>query len=486
MRNNDILKICDAAPSLTILCIGDLMQDRFVYGKVSRISPEAPIPVLKQSNAISMLGAVGNVARNVASLGAGSILLSVVGEDAAGRELQERINSERGISGNAVVEAGRSTTTKVRYIANGQQLLRVDEEDTHSVSENAEYQLIEKLEGAAAQCQAILLSDYAKGCVSNRVIEACVSLSKQHAIPLIVDPKGTDFAKYGAVDLVKPNASELSDATGLPTATDEDVEAALKALIGKIDASAVLVTRSEKGLSYMERGQPVRHIRTVSREVFDVSGAGDTSLASLGIALATGAGLEIASEFALSAAGIAVGKIGTAAVSLDEVRADISNRFFKRADLSNAAEIDTFAKIEDWRRAGLKIGFTNGCFDILHAGHLSALDFAASHCDRLIVGLNSDASVKRLKGESRPVNSEQDRQTLLYGLKPVDAVLLFEEDTPQNLIERIQPDVLVKGGDYTPETVVGADIVRARGGKVIIAPLLEGRSTTNIIAKSRN
>lgn len=486
MRATDLLKICDLSKDLRLLCVGDLMLDRFVYGYVDRISPEAPIPVLRQNSALTMLGAAGNVARNVASLGAAVVLSGAIGNDDEGQALLKRITEEERIEGEIACLSTRKTTLKTRYIANGQQLLRVDAEDAHTLNDDEEAMVCERIRSVAEKCDAILLSDYAKGCVTPAIIRACVNLATDLCVPLIVDPKGTNFSKYGKVSLIKPNANELGVVAGLPTRTDAEIEIALEKVMSEIEADALLVTRSEKGLSYKLRGESVVHVPTTGREVFDVSGAGDTSLAALGIALASGAGLSIASEFALSAAGIAVGKIGTAAVTNEEVRADISNRRFVRAELSNAQDDDVFQRIREWRRDGLRIGFTNGCFDILHAGHLSVLEYAAAQCDRLVVGLNSDASVKRLKGEARPVNPENDRKSLLMGLKPVDAVLLFEQDTPLELIERIQPDLLVKGGDYDADTVVGGDIVRARGGEVLIAPLLDGRSTTNIIQRSKN
>jgi D-beta-D-heptose 7-phosphate kinase/D-beta-D-heptose 1-phosphate adenosyltransferase len=309
--------------------------------------------------------------------------------------------------------------------------------------------------------------------------------ARKNAIPLIVDPKGTDFSRYGKATLIKPNLSELAAALGRSLLSDEDVEAGLRQMLEQISAHALLVTRSEKGLSFMERGENVVHFPAEKRDVYDVSGAGDTSLAALGIALGAGASLKTASRYALLAAGIAVGKPGTAVVSDEEIRDELSQRRIRSRAGVRAAQ-DPLTRLRAWKSEGLRIGFTNGCFDILHAGHLSLLEFAASHCDRLIVGLNSDASVSRLKGASRPINPQNDRATLLSGLKAVDSVMIFEDDTPFNLIRQLEPDVLIKGGDYTIETIVGADVVLNRGGEVLIAPTLEGRSTTNIISKSKN
>ena len=478
----DLQQICLSAPQLKLLCVGDIMLDRFVYGRVNRISPEAPIPVLFQTSASSMPGAVGNVARNVASLGAHCQIVSVVGEDDIAKELTEILGSSPELDSSIICSPDRNTTLKVRYISSGQQLLRVDQENTDKLSLQAESELVASILKSAQHANVILLSDYAKGVVTDAVIQACLMASEKYEIPLIVDPKGLNFEKYGAAALIKPNVSELSAYLNMPLGSDEEVETGLQAALKKLHVDAILLTRSEKGLSFLKRGGEIHHFPAEKREVFDVSGAGDTSLAALGIALGSGATLSAAAQFALIASGLAVGKAGTAVVALDEMSAAIRQKQTeRREDLSQP--IDEL--VRKWREHGLSVGFTNGCFDILHAGHLSALEFAASHCDRLIVGLNSDASVTRLKGPERPINSEDDRALLLRGLKVVDAVEVFSEDTPLELIRKLQPDVLVKGGDYSPDTIVGADIVQARGGRVVIAPIVEGRSTTNIIEKSR-
>lgn len=482
----ELLQICDRAHTIKLLCVGDIMLDQFVYGRVDRISPEAPIPVMRQTQTLTMLGAVGNVARNVSSLGGFAILAAAIGEDTHGDTLLDSISGEARIEGCLTRMKSRRTTLKTRYIASSQQLLRVDSEDRHPLSPEEEDQLCEAIRKSAEGCHGILVSDYAKGSITKRLVNVCLQIAGEKGIPLVVDPKGLDFKKYGKADVIKPNAKELALATGLPAETDDEVILALTKLMDETEARIILVTRSEKGLSFIRRGEKVRHMPTVRREVFDVSGAGDTSLAALGLGLATGADLEVSAEFALCTAGIAVGKVGTAAVTADEVRQDVNRRSAHRTEMSNASTAMSMDKIEEWRAQGLTVGFTNGCFDILHAGHLSVLEFAASHCDRLVVGLNSDASVKRLKGASRPVNSEQDRRALLLGLKPVDLVIVFEEDTPQKLIEKIRPSVLVKGGDYDPDSLVGADIVKAYGGRVLIAPLLDGRSTTSIIERSKS
>ena len=475
--------ICEAAATLNILCVGDAMLDRFVYGQVERVSPEAPIPVLRQSSKETMLGAVGNVARNLSSMGCKTSIASVIGTDAAGGELVEALEANTNITGELLRSPVRQTTVKSRYIAGGQQLLRVDEEVVQGLTPELEEKLCVLINDLGKTASAILLSDYAKGVVTPAIISACLESAETNQIPLIVDPKGIDFQKYGAPDVIKPNASELSAFLGYSAKENSEIEAGLEEALSSLEAKALLVTRSAKGLSFLEKGGVVTHLPAEKREVFDVSGAGDTSLAALGIALAAGASLEDASRFALIASGIVVGKTGTATVSIQELRAAIAQKY-RSQNRGQKAHLPLDERITEWRKDGLTIGFTNGCFDILHAGHLATLEFAAAHCDRLIVGLNSDASVSRLKGPTRPVNSQVDRARLLNGLKPVDAVVIFEEDTPLEIITRLQPDLLVKGGDYDANTIVGADVVISKGGVVLIAPTLEGRSTTNILKHS--
>ncbi|MAT34275.1 MAG: D-glycero-beta-D-manno-heptose 1-phosphate adenylyltransferase [Ponticaulis sp.] len=481
----ELERVCHAASNLTVLCVGDAMLDRFIYGKVSRISPEAPIAVLSQGESQTMLGATGNVARNASSLGAQAVVASVVGKDSEGDELSELALKDSRIRAHLVRSCHRKTTVKTRYVSGGQQLLRVDREEVSPLCHAESSELISALEKLLLECDVVLISDYAKGVVTADVIDVCLQVSKARDIPVIVDPKGSDFDRYGAVTLIKPNVSELEKVINQPLRTDEDVEAGLAAALKILPAKAILLTRSEKGMSFLERDGTVKHFPAEKRDVYDVSGAGDTSLAAIGIALSAGVPLARATQFALIASGIAVGKSGTATVTSSEMKRAIQAKQRERVR-SGDVEQSLEDLVREWRESGLSVGFTNGCFDILHAGHLSVLEYAAAHCDRLIVGLNSDSSVKRLKGEGRPVNQENDRVRLLKGLKPVDEVVLFSEDTPLELIERIQPDVLVKGGDYTPETVVGADVVERAGGRVLIAPTLDGRSTTGIIERSRS
>ena len=465
--------LLERARGVRIACVGDLMLDRYVYGEVSRISPEAPIPVLRASRTVAMPGGVGNVARNVAALGGVARLGAVVGDDGPGAELTALIAAEPRIEDALERPHGVTTIVKTRFVSAGQQLLRLDDEGAPVKIQDS---------SAFSGASVILLSDYAKGVIGNELIAAALSLGRKADVPVVVDPKGRDFARYGAVDVIKPNASELAGATGLPVGTDAEVEAALAALLASTTVKAVVVTRAGKGMS-LARGQPVQHFPGRAREVFDVSGAGDTCLAAIGLALGGGASLEDAVRFAILASGVVVGKAGTAVVTPAElVEAELSQH--ATAAVAKVTPLDELAaEVEAWRRQGLKVGFTNGCFDILHRGHVAYLAQARSWCDRLVVALNTDASVRRLKGEGRPVNDLDSRAVVIGGLASVDRVTSFDDPTPIALIERLRPDVLIKGSDYTREGVVGGDLVESWGGEVRLADFKDGFSTTRTIEK---
>ena len=466
-----------------VACVGDLMLDRYVYGDVNRVSPEAPIPVMLHEREATMLGAAGNVARNAAALGAHAGLAGLIGDDAAGHAVAGLIEAEPRLEAHLTPEPGRCTTLKTRFVAAGQQLLRLDHEDDGPLSGRFEDKLIESVADACEGAGAILFSDYAKGAATPKVIAAAREAARQAGAPMLVDPKGRSFAKYGPVDLIKPNARELSRTVDLPVRTDDEAEAALAAALEGCEARAILVTRAGQGMSLAVRGRPVRHFRNPPRPVFDVTGAGDTVLAALGVALASGGDLEEAVEFALLAAGVVVGKVGTAVARPAElIEAGMAQHLApaeaKFATLERAADV-----VAGWKAAGLKVGFTNGCFDILHRGHVAYLAQARAWCDRLVVAVNGDASVAALKGAGRPVNALESRALVLGGLAGVDLVVAFDEATPLALIEALRPDLLVKGADYTEDEVVGGDVVKSYGGEVRLAPVVEGYSTTAAIAR---
>jgi D-beta-D-heptose 7-phosphate kinase/D-beta-D-heptose 1-phosphate adenosyltransferase len=483
MDLNALQHLLGLVPGRRVACVGDLMVDRFVYGDVSRVSPEAPIPVLARSRELQMLGAAGNVARNVAALGGSVALVGLVGADPEGLEAQRLVGEEGGVEGYLVTDSSRPTTLKTRFVSHGQQLLRVDTEASRPVVGDVEQRLVRTIRDAASGAGTILLSDYGKGVVTDGVIAACREAAAQSGAKLVVDSKARSFGRYGAVDLIKPNASELANATDLPTGTDAEIEAALARALELWEARAILVTRAAKGMTLAVRGEAVRHFPTAPIEVFDVSGAGDTTLAALGLALASEATLEEAIGFAQLAAGVAVGKVGTAVVSPEELIEAAITAHMAPAEAKVATVKRMVEEVARWRAKGLRVGFTNGCFDILHKGHVAYLTQARTWCDRLIVGLNSDESVRALKGEGRPVNDLESRALVLAGLGCVDLVAPFEESTPIKLIEAARPDVLIKGSDYSEDQVVGGDLVKSWGGEVKLAQLVDGYSTTAAIAR---
>jgi D-beta-D-heptose 7-phosphate kinase/D-beta-D-heptose 1-phosphate adenosyltransferase len=472
-------QILVALPGARIACVGDLMVDRFVYGEVTRVSPEAPIPVLARKRELVMLGAAGNVARNAAALGGQVALVGLIGGDAEGHEALRLISSEPGVEGFVVTDADRPTTLKTRFVSGGQQLLRVDMETSGPAEGECEQRLIRTIRDVAKDAGVILVSDYGKGVVTPAVIEAC----RATGALLIVDSKARSFARYGKVGIVKPNAAELSHATDMPASTDQEVEVALLHALTLCEAEAILVTRAAKGISLAVRGAAVRHFPGVPREVFDASGAGDTTIAALGLALAAKVDIEDAIQFAMLASGVAVGKAGTAVVSPEELIEASLTAHMAPAEAKVVTPQRMIDEVARWRAKGLRVGFTNGCFDILHRGHVTYLAQARTWCDRLIVGVNSDRSVRALKGEGRPVNDLESRAMVLAGLGSVDLVASFDEDTPMKLIEAARPDVLIKGADYAESDVVGGDFVKSYGGEVRLAQIVDGFSTTAAIAR---
>jgi len=467
-----------------VLCIGDIMLDRFIYGSVERISPEAPIPVFSMESEDLMLGGAGNVVRNIVSLGAEACFLSVVGDDAVGKQLLGLIGEEDNVEPYVLSEKDRISTKKTRYIAGNQQLLRSDKETRAAITEASESQLMDIAKDVIPKFDIIILSDYGKGTLSPQLIRRIIDTAKEHNKKVIVDPKSRDFGLYAGAYLVSPNLSELANASGRDH-FDNDVEIveAAHALLKEHTLEHVLVTRGKDGMTLVYKNGESLHIPARAKEVFDVSGAGDTAIATLAVAHASGLDLADAALSANVAAGIVVGKLGTAVV----YRTDLKTALYTHDTMAGQSKVlpQNLAAdaVANWQRQGLKVGFTNGCFDIMHAGHVQLLQDARAECDRLVVGLNSDDSVKRLKGESRPVNAEMDRAMLLAALHVVDLVVIFREDTPLRLLEDLRPDVLMKGADYTKETVVGAELVESYGGEIVLLPLKEGYSTTNTIAK---
>ncbi|PQQ27503.1 bifunctional heptose 7-phosphate kinase/heptose 1-phosphate adenyltransferase [Photorhabdus luminescens] len=456
-----------------VLVVGDVMLDRYWYGPTSRISPEAPVPVVKVNNIEERPGGAANVAMNIAALGANSHLIGLTGIDDAAHALNEKLRSVK-VRCDFVSVPTHPTITKLRVLSRNQQLIRLDFEEGF---DNVDAQpMFERIEQALPHIGALVLSDYAKGALSQ--VQDMIKLANAAKVPVLIDPKGNDFERYRGATLLTPNLSEFEAVVGHCKDDNELVEKGTQ-LVRDLDLQALLITRSEQGMSLLSVDQPPLHLPTQAQEVFDVTGAGDTVIGVLATAIAAGKPLNEACFLANAAAGVVVGKLGTSTVSPIELENAIRGR--AETGFGVMTEVQLKQAVADARQRGEKIVMTNGCFDILHAGHVSYLENARKLGDRLIVAVNSDASTKRLKGESRPVNPLEQRMIVLSALGAVDWVVPFEEDTPQRLIANVLPDVLVKGGDYKPEEIAGSKEVWAAGGEVKVLNFEDGISTTNII-----
>ena len=458
-----------------VAVIGDIMLDRYFYGNVERISPEAPVPVVHVKREEQLPGGAANVAVNLASLGVNTRLAGVVGADSDGDQLLTKLTS---IGVNCQFHrAGNNTIVKTRIMGGQQQLLRMDFEEKLTGEEWSSLWPMAKQ--SISNAKVLVLSDYDKGTLSN--CQKAIRYSIEQSIPVIVDPKGTDFSKYACADLLTPNLSEFLAVVGSVNSEAEMKEKA-QTLISRLNIGALLVTRSEKGMTLFRPNQDAFHLPAITKEVADVTGAGDTVIATIAASLAAGADLESAVTLANIAASIVVSKVGTTAITAPELELEFHQYHQSQGMLSNE-QLALTVKLAKQR--GEKIVFTNGCFDILHAGHVEYLKQARALGDRLIVAINSDQSVTALKGEGRPINSVDRRLTVLQGLESTDWVTVFEGDTPENLLKELQPSILVKGGDYSEEQVVGKEIVRAYGGEVRVMSMVPGCSTTKIIEKAR-
>ncbi|WFQ78503.1 bifunctional D-glycero-beta-D-manno-heptose-7-phosphate kinase/D-glycero-beta-D-manno-heptose 1-phosphate adenylyltransferase HldE [Xenorhabdus sp. SF857] len=456
-----------------VLVVGDVMLDRYWYGPTSRISPEAPVPVVKVETIEERPGGAANVAMNIASLGANSRLVGLTGIDDAARALNEKLSSVK-VRCDFVSVPTHPTITKLRVLSRNQQLLRLDFEEGF---QNIDAQpMLEKIQQSLPHIGALVLSDYAKGALNQ--IQAMIKLANEANVPVLIDPKGSDFSRYRGATLLTPNMSEFEAVVGHCQDDDDLVQKGMK-LVQDLALKALLITRSERGMSLLQVGQAPLHLPTQAQEVFDVTGAGDTVIGVLATALAAGKPLNEACYLANAAAGVVVGKLGTSTVSSVELENAVRGRAETGFGAMNEAKLKE--AVTQARQRSERIVMTNGCFDILHAGHVSYLSNARKLGDRLIVAVNSDASTKRLKGETRPVNPLEQRMIVLSALESVDWVVAFEEDTPQRLIAGILPDILVKGGDYKPEEIAGSEEVWAAGGEVKVLNFEDGISTTNII-----
>lgn len=469
--------------SARILCIGDVMLDRFIRGSISRISPEAPIPVLHIKDEETTLGGAGNVVRNLEALGCHVTFLSVVGKDQSASRIDELLTLAPNITFYLLYDERRETTTKTRFIASNQQVLRADSERVMALTQALETELLRFFKDHIQHHDMVILSDYAKGIFSAEGLAALIKEARACGKPILVDPKGHDFARYQGATILTPNRQELAQATMMPTQTDEEVVAAAQKVIALCDLQAMIVTRGADGMSLIQADGTVEHLPTTALEIFDVSGAGDTVIAALAAALSVKGSLSDAMHLANVAAGLVVAKVGTAVVHQDELIAAVHHQEVETHEKKIVSWEAAQSLTQKWKRQGQRVVFTNGCFDLLHPGHVQILAKARKAGDRLIVGLNTDVSVSRYKGPTRPIQHEMARALVLASLASVDLVVLFGQDFPLELIQTIKPDVLVKGADYTIEKVSGASFVQSYGGEVILVDLVEGQSTTRLVSK---
>ncbi len=466
-----------------VLVVGDVMLDRYIWGEVERISPEAPVPVLQMSFHEEKPGGAANVAMNLAGLGACVSVCGFAGDDPEQKQL-ESLLAEAGVEPLLTTVTGTPTTAKLRILSGNQQMMRLDSEPTPSSYPAAAYgDLLRRALAALPNTAVVVLSDYAKGVLTDQVCRTLIAAARSLNIPVLVDPKNRSFARYRGATTICPNRKELSAATGESVADLERLLAAGGAMLASLEMEFMAVTLGENGIAVL-RPDSCRHVPAVVRQVYDVSGAGDTVIAVLALAMACGVETESAAHMANVAAGVVVSKVGTVPIQRAELLGALSQEIALHMDQKILPLERLLGRVAGWRSAGQRVVFTNGCFDLLHIGHITLLEQARRQGERLVVGLNSDGSVRRLKGPLRPLVGEQERAKVLAALSAVDAVVLFDESTPLKLIEAIRPEVLVKGGDYSEENVVGAREVRAWGGRVELIPLVEGASTTRLIAKS--
>ncbi|MFV0574042.1 MAG: bifunctional D-glycero-beta-D-manno-heptose-7-phosphate kinase/D-glycero-beta-D-manno-heptose 1-phosphate adenylyltransferase HldE [Vibrio sp.] len=456
-----------------VLIVGDVMLDRYWYGPTGRISPEAPVPVVKIENNEERPGGAANVAMNIAALGGKAKLVGLTGEDEPAQVLNDKLSSLN-VMCDFVAVPELPTITKLRVMSRGQQLIRLDFEDSF---ENVDSQLLlDRMDQHLPQVKSLILSDYGKGALED--VQTMIQKARAAKVPVFIDPKGTDFERYRGATLLTPNLSEFEAVVG-KTKNEEDIVAKGLALIEKFDFEALLVTRSEHGMTLLRRGEAPFHLPTQAQEVYDVTGAGDTVISVLAASVAAGKDLKESCALANAAAGVVVGKLGTSTLSTIELAEAIHGS--KDSDYGVISEAALIEAVKRAKGRGEKVVMTNGCFDILHAGHVSYLNHAAQLGDKLIVAVNTDASVKRLKGPGRPVNPTDRRMAVLAGLGAVDWVVPFSEDTPQRLISEVLPSLLVKGGDYKPEEIAGGAEVIAAGGEVKVLNFEDGCSTSEII-----
>jgi D-beta-D-heptose 7-phosphate kinase / D-beta-D-heptose 1-phosphate adenosyltransferase len=468
-----------------ILVVGDVMLDKYIHGSVDRISPEAPVPIVHATLRSQQPGGAANVAMNLAGLGAQATVIGFTGDDEDGASLTRLLNTG-GVNADLIAVAGMPTTSKLRILGGSQQMVRLDIETKAARPPEAYAALLERVRNLIPEIDGVILSDYAKGALTAEVCQEIIRNAREAGVPVLVDPKGRDFLRYRGATTISPNLKELALAAGESgTATDIDLETVLsvgQAMIGELDLDYLTVTLGEKGIAVL--GPRSRfHAPAIAKQVFDVSGAGDTVIATLALAAASRVTIEDAARVANAAAGVVVSKFGTVPIARHELIAALTEFSGTETPEKTLDLARMVVRASEWRASGHTIVFTNGCFDILHVGHITLLEDCRRFGSKVVVGINSDASVSSLKGPTRPVVAERERARILAALSATDAVVVFDDPTPIKLITALRPDVLVKGGNYIADTVVGAPEVRSWGGRVVIVPTVEGFSTTNIVRK---
>lgn len=482
MDRSQMEQVLSAMSNSKVLVVGDLILDKYIWGRTRRISPEAPVQVVEVESDELRLGGAGNVVNNLLALGCWVAVASVVGDDDDGGKLIGLLNRLALDTTGIQQSAQRTTSRKSRVLASHQQVLRIDRESTDPISEHEHELMIEYIRRQLPDVGAVLISDYLKGVLTPQLLKQIIGLCRKTGVPIVVDPKGVDFRRYQGATLLTPNRREAELASGALIADQESLLTVGKKLLHELQLDSLVLTRSEEGMSLFVNDGTVEHLPTEAREVFDVSGAGDTVIAAIGAALAVGTDLSDAARIGNLAAGIVVGKLGTSTVSSAEILSDYARRN-RLSDCKILPRQELSVVLDKLRSSGKKIVFTNGCFDLLHAGHVKYLQQARELGNLLVLGLNSDDSIRRLKGEKRPLLDETERAQILAALDCVDYLTIFDEDTPLELLQCVQPHILVKGGDYQPDEVVGKELVESYGGRVELIQFVDGKSTTGIVEK---
>jgi D-beta-D-heptose 7-phosphate kinase/D-beta-D-heptose 1-phosphate adenosyltransferase len=484
MSTGDLIEIIDALGRPKVAVVGDLILDHYVFGAVSRISPEAPIPVLHVSREEDRLGGAANVAANILTMGGRATLVGAIGRDEPGSRFRKLAGKTKGLSLSATQSDSRPTVLKTRMVSQNQQMLRVDREQPGALAESELAEIIDRGLAAVQGVGAIVLSDYGKGVITPASAQRLIGSAR---VPVIVDPKGRDYSKYKGATAVTPNRAEAEAATGIDCSTMVGVEKAGRKLCKQLGLKVAVITLSAEGVAVIPPKGAMTHFPAEARSVYDVTGAGDTFIATFAMAVAGKADFSTAARLANYAAALKVARFGAVAISREELRRSVisAHEGFDHAGKVMSAD-EVVAALQTHRKHGERIVFTNGCFDLLHQGHVTYLNFCRGQGDIVVIGLNADASVRRLKGPTRPVNESEARARVLAALSDVDYVTVFEEDTPEKLIRKLRPDVLVKGEDWSGKAVAGAGFVESIGGKVVFAKLVEGKSTTKIIEKAKS